>query len=198
MKNVPMSIAMMLLRRLAERLLPGAVAASRSAVPGSRHTGGSLAAMPLQWRTHWLAWQFLSWISGTLLAPPFWMVGILLMINAHSDQPFFWSLTMAIVPVTNAIAIVHANQRHHREPFTARWQVGLHYFIAGMLTGCALFMLMGWYTGALQGLVEPLVVTMGASGPAATVLWSGTVIAAFGVLSFAHAAVLHAWLAFEA
>ncbi|MBC8750763.1 hypothetical protein [Paraburkholderia podalyriae] len=194
-----MSIAMMPLRRLAERLLPGNVASSRTAVPGSPHAGGSLTTVPLQWRTHWLAWQFLSWISGTLLAPPFWMVGILLMINAHSDQPFFWSLTMAIVPITNAIAIIHANQRHHRRPFTARWQVGLHYF--GGKHADRLHTVHadgGWYTGALQGLVEPLVVTMGASGPAASVLWSGTVIAAFGVLSFAHASILHARLAFEA
>jgi hypothetical protein len=58
-------------------------------------------------------------------------------------------------------------------------------------------MLIGWYTGALQDLVEPLVVTMVASNPAAIVLWSGAVIAGFGVLSFAHASMLNAWLAFE-
>lgn len=192
-----MSIAMMLLRRLAGLLVPSTMSSRRTALATPGDARGLPAPALLQWRAHWLAWQFLSWTSVTLLAPPFWMIGILLMINAHSDQPLFWSLTMAIVPVANAVAIVHANQRHHRRPFSARWQVSLHYFGAGMLTGCTLFMLIGWYTGALQGLVEPLVVTMVASSPAAIVLWSGAVIAGFGVLSFAHASMLHAWLAFE-
>jgi len=155
------------------------------------------AADALQWRAPWQAWQFLSWVTVTLLAPPFWIIGVLLMINAHSDQPFIWLAVMATVAITNVVAIMHTNQRHHRRPFRGYMPLALHYFCVSMATGSALLLLLIWSTGVLQDFAGPLATSAGAVNPLASMLWTAAVTAGFGLLSFTHASVLHAWLAFE-
>jgi hypothetical protein len=189
-----MSMTTTMFRWLAER-----VAAVADHSPVAVRFGTTRRPMfapePMLWRTPWLAWQTLSWAVVTLLAPTFWLTGILLTINAHSDQPFFWPSMMGIVAITNAIAIVHTNQRHHRRPLTGYMQCAWHYFGVCMATGCVLFLLLAWRTGMLQDFTALLGSTMDTRGE---MLWTAALTAAFGVLSFAHAAVLHAWLAFEA
>ena len=60
-------------------------------MPGRPLAPAAHAALipPLRWRAPWLAWQLLSWSVLTLLAPPVWMIGMLLLINPASDQPLF-------------------------------------------------------------------------------------------------------------
>jgi hypothetical protein len=182
-----------LFRRLADRV--AALADNRFAAV---HFGATrrytFAPEPLLWRTPWPAWQLLSWVVVTLLAPTFWLTGILLTINSHSDQPLFWPSLMGIVAITNAVAIVHTNQRHHRRPLTGYVQCALHYFRVCMITGCALFLLLAWSSGVLHDFTAPLASTMGTSD---LVLWT-VAIAGFGVVSFAPASLLHGWMAFEA
>jgi hypothetical protein len=151
-----------------------------------------------RWRSPWLVWQLLSWAAGTLLAPAFWIVGILLAINSHSDQPFFWSMLMVIVAASNAIAIVHTNQRHHRWPFMGSARIFGHYLAVAMIVGCAMFLLLAWSTGALEAFAGMLGTATGISGLAQ--LMVGTLVAtlAFGLTSFVPASVLHVWLAFDA
>jgi hypothetical protein len=189
-----MSMTTTMFRRLAERV--AAVADHRTPTV---HPGGArrrvFAPDPLLWRTPWLAWQILSWVTVTLLAPTFWVTGILLMINSHSDQPFFWPSMMAIVAITNVVAILHTNQHHFRRPFTGHMRLALHYFGVCVLTGSVLFLLLAWSTGILHDLVAPLASTVDAPAP---LVWTAVVTAAFGLVSFAHASVLHAWFAFEA
>jgi hypothetical protein len=95
-----MSIATML-RWIAERLAVASPSPHRthSRTVAFRPSRGTLP--PLRWRLPWLAWQWLSWVAVTLLAPPFWIIGVLTFINPHSDEPFFWGATMTIVPVAN-------------------------------------------------------------------------------------------------
>jgi hypothetical protein len=190
------SVAAILFRWLTSRLTVGAQAAYRIAQfkDGSRGPG----ALPLQWRTPWQRAQLLSWSAGTLLAPTWWGTGLLLMIDAHSDHPFFWPSSMAIVAVANAVAIVWSNQRHHRRPFAGRGLLVLHYFKTGACTGGVLFLLLGWGTGALLDFAGPMAATSGAATASMmTLSWSLLIAGSFSMLSFAHAGVLHAWLAFE-
>jgi hypothetical protein len=126
------------------------------------------------------------------------VTGILLIINSHSDQPFFWPSMMAVVAITNAVAILHTNQRHHRRPFTGHMRLALHYFGVCVFAGSVLFLLLAWSTGILQNFAVPLVSTMNAFSPIAPMAWTAVVTAGFGVLSFGHASVLHARFAFEA
>ncbi|KAG8149765.1 hypothetical protein [Burkholderia catarinensis] len=186
-----MSFATMLVRWLAGRL-SGAATAPERLLPAAAHAAPS---RPLRWRAPWLAWQLLSWALLTLLAPPVWTIGTLLLINSTSDQPLFWGLVMAIVPVANGVAIVATNQRHHRMPFTRRPAVALHTFAIAMAVGCALFVLLLWRSHAIAGLVGPLA----ADGmhPASLAFWVAGLAAMFGVTSSAHASIAHAWLAFE-
>ncbi|CAB3755309.1 hypothetical protein [Paraburkholderia humisilvae] len=155
---------------------------------------------PLRWRSPWSAWQGASWFANTLLAPPFTVVGILLLINAHSDCPYFWPSAMAVVAFTNAVAIVDANQRHHRRPFGSRARIALRYFGVSAFVGSALFMMLVWGTGILEDVAGPLMPTDGTAhiaGSLTQLQLTLTATAAFCVLSFVHASVLHAWLAFE-
>ncbi|KVN21091.1 MULTISPECIES: hypothetical protein [unclassified Burkholderia] len=189
-----MSFAAMLARWLAVRL------SRTTAMPGRLRptvAGHAAARRPLRWRAPWLAWQLLSWIALTLLAPPIWTIGTLLLINSSSDQPLFWMLAMAIVPVANAAAIVATNQRHHRAPFTRRSAVALHAFCVAMAVGCTLFVLLLWRSHAIAGLVGPLAVTTGGARSATLACWVTGLAATFGVASSAHASIAHAWLAFE-
>lgn len=156
------------------------------------------SALPLQWRGPWQAWQLLSWALGTLLAPGFWFVGSLLLVNAHCDHPLFWFSLPAIVLIGNAVAIVHTNQQHHRMAFGRRTTLALRHAVAGMVTGSLLFLLAGWGSGFLPDAVAPMSgAAPGAFQGMATALWSLASAAAFGFLSFAHAGVLHAWLGFR-
>jgi hypothetical protein len=164
----------------------------------SRQRGGTPFA--LRWRSPWRMWQSVSWLVNTLLAPTFSVIGILLLINAHSDCPTFWPSAMAVVALTNAIAIVDANQRHHRRPFGSRVRVALRYFGVSALVGGALFMVLVWGTGILEDVARPLMLADGlarAAGSLTQLQWTVGATAAFVVLSFAHACVLHAWFAFE-
>jgi hypothetical protein len=194
-----MSIAMVLVRWLTSQLIIGTQAAFGAAPARQRKNSYAAVQQPLQWRAPWLTSQLLSLFVATLLAPTFWGIGTLLMIDARSDHPFFWPAAMAIVALTNVIAIVCANQRHHRRAFTGRAALAMYYFCVSMLTGGALFLLLGWSTGALHDFAGPMAATQSAVGAsAATMLWSLVIAAGFSVLSFTHAGILHAWLAFEA
>ncbi|AOJ66207.1 hypothetical protein WJ32_27840 [Burkholderia ubonensis] len=187
-----MWLASMLARWLAARL-PGAAALPDLARPFAAR----LAQRPLRWRAPWVAWQMLSWVALTLLAPPFWTIGTLLLINPSSDQPFFWAAAMAIVPVANGVAIVATNQRHHRAPFLRRTTVAVHAFAVATAVGGALFVLLLWQSHAIAGLVGPLAASADATRRAPLALWVAGLAAAFGVASSAHASIVHAWLAFE-
>ncbi|NTZ07088.1 hypothetical protein [Burkholderia metallica] len=186
-----MSFATMLVRWLAGRLSGAAGMPGRS-LPSAAHAA---PIPPLRWRAPWLAWQLLSWSVLTLLAPPIWMIGTLLLINPSSDQPLFWALAMAIVPVANGVAIVATNQRHHRTPFTRRPAVAAHTFAIAMIVGCTLFVLLLWRSHAIAGLVGPL--ADDGMRPAPLACWVAGLAALFGVTSSAHASIAHAWLAFE-
>ncbi|MBW5806934.1 hypothetical protein SD235_30750 (plasmid) [Burkholderia cepacia] len=186
-----MSFATMLVRWLAGRL-SGAAGMPGRPLPPAAHVAPH---PPLRWRTPWLAWQLLSWSALTLLAPPIWTIGTLLLINPSSDQPLFWALAMAIVPVANGVAIVTTNQRHHRAPFTRRPAVAAHMFAIAMAVGGALFVLLLWRSHAIAGLVGPL--ADDGMRPATLAWWVAGLAALFGVASSAHASIAHAWLAFE-
>jgi hypothetical protein len=197
-----MSVTTVLLRWLTARLATGADTTHRSATAdiddAQRARGLTATRLPLQWRTPWRPVQLLSWSLSTLLAPPFWVIGILLMIDSHSDHPFFWPSLMVIVAIGNSVAILATNQRHHRRPFTARLSVALLYFVVSMLMGVVLFLMVGLSTGALQDFVGPMSAALPAAGPMmATTLWSAAIAAGFGLLSFTHASLMHAWFAFE-
>jgi hypothetical protein len=194
-----MSVAVILFRWLTARLrlAIGADAGHRTAQSKNGNRARA-AARPLQWRAPWQTSQLLSWSAATLLAPTCWGIGALLMIDARSDHPFFWPATMAIVAIVNLVAIVCCNQRQHRGPFANRAALILYYFKVSALTGAVLFLLLGWSTGALQDFAGPMAATPAAAGhAAATALWSVAIAAGFSVLSFTHAGILHAWLAFE-
>lgn len=193
-----MSIATILRRWLA-----GMRTAAQAGAAGSRVRGaGRARAMPharaLRWRGPWLRWQLLSWVALTMLAPPFWSIGTLLLINPSSDQPFFWAAAMAIVPVANGIAIVAANQHHHRTPFTSRRAVAAHCFGVAMTLACVLFALLLWRADAIAALIGPLALSAGGPRDVSLAVWVATLVAGFGFASSAHASMLHAWLAFEA
>ncbi|WP_346778749.1 hypothetical protein [Burkholderia sp. Ac-20353] len=192
-----MSIATILRRWLAEKLT-----AVHAATAGGRLRGGGYGrpiprARPLRWRAPWLPWQLLSWVALTVLAPPFWSIGTLLLINPASDQPFFWGAAMAIVPIANGVAIVAANQHHHRAPFTSRRAVAAHCFCIGMTLSCVLFALLLWHADAIAGLIGPLALSAGGTRDASLAGWVAALVAGFGFASSAHASMLHAWLAFD-
>ncbi|RKP52488.1 hypothetical protein [Trinickia fusca] len=189
-----MSIDTMFLKRLARRL-----GMATDAQGDARASAWEWEApAPLRWRAPWLKWQSLSWMTVTLLAPPFWTIGALLMIDPRSDQPLFWPAAMAVVALANAAAIVATNQRHHRKPFASRRAVAGHYFAVGMGVACALLMLLLDGTGAIGGLVGPLVAKTQCPHSPAIVLWVAGIVAGFGISSSMHASILHAWFAFEA
>ncbi|WP_175834674.1 hypothetical protein [Burkholderia anthina] len=193
-----MSIATILRRWLA-----GMRTAAQAGAAGSRMRGaGRARAMPharaLRWRGPWLRWQLLSWVALTMLAPPVWSIGTLLLINPSSDQPFFWAAAMAIVPIANGIAIVAANQHHHRTPFISRRAVAAHCFGVAMTLACALFALLLWRADAIAALIGPFALSAGGPRDASLAAWVAALVAGFGFSSSAHASMLHAWLAFEA
>ena len=145
-----MSFATMLVRWLAGRLSGAAGMPGRPLAPAAH-----AALIPPRWRAPWLAWQLLSWSVLTLLAPPVWMIGMLLLINPASDQPLFWGHDGDRTH-RKRIAIVATNQRHHRMPFTRRAVVATHMFGIAMAVGCALFVLLLWRSHAIASLAGPL------------------------------------------
>ncbi|WP_233839104.1 hypothetical protein [Paraburkholderia sp. ZP32-5] len=148
---------------------------------------------PLTWRAPWQAWQLLSLTAGTLVSPPFCVIGILLLINAHSDRRWFWPSVLVLIALTNAITIVAVNQRHHRRPFIRYRQVILHYLKVCLLVGSGLFLLLAWSMGILHDFIA----TVGASDPGSELLWNCALNACFVIPAFLPASVIHAQLAFE-
>lgn len=139
----------------------------------------------------------LSWSVATLAAPTFLTIGVLLMQDARSDHPFFWPSLMGIVALSNAVAILRINHLHRRAAFTGRAALALQYSCAGMSAGCAMFLTLGWCTGVLPDMVMPMAGTVDAAAPVVeTAPWSAAIAVVFGVGSFAHAGVLHAWIGF--
>ncbi|NIE86725.1 MULTISPECIES: hypothetical protein [unclassified Burkholderia] len=189
-----MSIATIVRRWLAARL-----GAAQTAGIGSRGTRWRRAepVRALRWRAPWLPWQLLSWVLTSMLAPPFWIVGTLLLINPDSDQPFFWVAAMAIVPVANGIAMVAANQRHHQAPFASRAAVAACLFAVAIAVSCTLFALLLWGSRSAAELVGLLALAPGTAGGPTALSRIVLLVGSFGIASSLHAAVLHAWLAFE-
>lgn len=195
-----MSLASVLFRKLTEQLSGIGSPFHRLTLGAPGHLRARprsvLPAMPLEWRLPWTVWHGLSWLAVTVLAPPFWIIGILLAINAHSDQPVFWTATMAIVAVTNGYAMVQTIRRYHRRPFVRPREAMLFWLGTSLPMGCLLFLLTSWATGMLNaflGILSPSSV----DSALADILWTSVVVAAFGVLSFVHAAVLHTWFVFR-
>lgn len=132
-----------------------------------------------------------------MAAPTFLTIGVLLMRDARSDHPFFWPSLMGIVAAANAVAILRINHLHRHAAFTGRVALALRYSCAGMSSGCAMFLVLGWGTGVLPEMVAPMAGTVDAAAPVvATAPWSAAIAVLFGVGSFAHAGVLHAWIGF--
>lgn len=154
---------------------------------------------PLQWRSPWWAWQFLAWSVATLTAPTFLLIGSLLLINSHSDQPLFWWSLPVIVAIGNAVAMLRINQLHHRDPFTDRQTLARRYAGTSMTVGATLFLLVGCISGLLPDVLPRLASAAGASFPTGTAaVWGAALAALFALLSFAHAGAVHAGLGFEA
>ncbi|PQV46071.1 hypothetical protein [Paraburkholderia sp. BL21I4N1] len=194
-----MLITTMLLRRLVARLTGARGETAQRGAPGDPQAGSdAVSSRRLRWRMPWLAWQTLSWVSLTLLAPPFWAIGALQVINPHSDQPFFWNALMAIVPLAGGVTIVLTNQQHYRAPFRSHRAAALYYFQRSMALTCVLVMLLLWGTHAIDDLIAPLAIVTPGSHPAALALWMTGLVAAFGISSSLHASILHVWLAFLA
>ena len=92
---------------------------------------------------------------------------------------------MVIVALANAVAILRINQLHRRAAFTRRRMLAVRYLSCGMSAGCAMFLILGWSTGALPEMVAPLVGTADASAPGIEVaLWSTGIALAFGIAHF--------------
>jgi hypothetical protein len=169
---------------------PGSIGSAQRALEAAR-------AAHLQWRSPWWAWQLLSLGLATLMAPTFLITCLLLMVDAHSDHPFFWGALPGIVALANAVAIVCSNQRHHRTPFAGRAPLARQHLAMSLGVGCGLFLLVGWSTGFLGDFMPPVLGSLHAFGPLATLMGSAALALAFGLLSFPHGGMLHAWLAFE-
>lgn len=164
-------------------------AARRTAQPAF---GGHEAG--LHWRGPWWCWQGLACVLSSLSAPTFVGIGALLMRDAHSDHPVFWAALMCIVPLANLLATVVVGQLHHRAAFASRKKVAAVYGLVATASGSVAFTLSGWATHFIQDFVLPMN-HAGVGGVA--MLASMAVALAYGVASFAHAGVVHAWLGFE-
>ncbi|THF58672.1 hypothetical protein [Pseudothauera rhizosphaerae] len=155
----------------------------------------SAAECSLAWRTPWLSWQAFAWLTATLMAPPFWGIGLMLMIDARSDHPAFWPSAMAAVAISQFVAILSANQCHHRRPFRHRSHLLLWHWGISTVTAGVLLLLVGWWSGFLPGIFS------GSSGAAVAgidtaVLWSLATATGFGLLSSLPGGLVCAWLNF--
>ena len=185
-----MSFATMLVRWLAGRL------SGAAGMPGRPLAPAAHAALipPLRWRAPWLAWQLLSWSVLTLLAPPVWMIGMLLLINPASDQPLFWGSRWRSYPSQTG-----SRSSRRTSGITACRSRGVR-----------------WSRRTCSASRWPSVVRCSCCccgvrtrSPARSARWQTTACvrdarvlgrrpaALFGVTSSAHASIAHAWLAFE-
>ncbi|WP_186162740.1 hypothetical protein [Burkholderia gladioli] len=190
-----MWIATLIRRWLAGKLAaaPDAGLARARAVRG----GAAPPVRALRWRAPWLPRQLASWMLSTLLAPPFWSIGILLLINPDSDQPFLWVIAMGIVPLANGIAMIAANQRHHRAPFLARRAAAAYLFAIGASAACGFCALLLWGSHSAAELVGLLALAPDGTREASATLHELLLVGGFGIASALPASLLHAWLAFD-
>ncbi|MBN3724076.1 hypothetical protein [Burkholderia sp. Ac-20379] len=178
-----------LVAKLAATTAAGFVARPRGMMPSH--------ARALRWRAPWLPRQLTSWLLSTLLAPPFWIIGTLLLINPDSDQPYFWGAAMAVVPVSIGISIVATNQRHHRAPFYARRNAAAYLFAGAMTLSCGLFALLLWGSRPATELVDLLAATPDSVLEPPPAIWLAALAASFGATASLPACLLHTWLAFD-
>lgn len=151
----------------------------------------------LQWRDRWWAWLPTSWILTTLLAPTFWIIGILLVLDSRSDHPTFWPLLMGSVALTHAAAIVCINQRQHRKAYVCREGLAQHYCGVSQRIGAVCFLVAGWSSGFLPDVTLPTARIHFSPVTAATALmWNLLLAWLFSLGSFAHAGAIHARLGF--
>lgn len=172
-----------------------AIAAGRAAQPLAPENldEQALQAGGLRWRGPWWYWQGLACLLSSLSAPTFAGIGALLVRDAHSDHPAFWAALMCIVPLVNLLTAITVNQVHHRRPFATRKHIALVYGVTATAAGAALFMLAGWATHFLGDFVVP----MDRDGTGTVAVCASLLLSlAYGAVSFAHAAVVHAWMAF--
>ncbi|MGJ7498852.1 hypothetical protein ACSFBF_00690 [Variovorax sp. ZT5P49] len=138
-----------------------------------------------------------SWMLGTAMAPTFWLVGLLLAIDSHSDHPTFWPLLMVIVALVNATTIVRINQRQHREPYACRETLARHYQGMSQRMGAAMFLVAGWGSGFLPDITWPAAHDHASLATAAmAIMWNLLLAWLFGRGSFGHAGMVLARLGF--
>jgi hypothetical protein len=154
----------------------------------------------LAWRTPLWRWQCLSWLAVTLAAPTSLIIGALLWRDARSDHPLFWPALIALVALVNALTILRINADHRRHPFATRARLAARYFGLCLGLGSAGFLLLGWSTSFLQDFAVPLCRAFGVDDTPSrivSVFFDVVLALLFGVISFAHAGILHAWLGFR-
>lgn len=172
--------------------------ASRHALTRGATPIASAPPVPLQRRGMGWTWHLLCWAIATVTAPTFLLFSSLLLINSHSDHPFFWWSLPAIVGIGNAAAILRVNQIHHHQPYTDPSPLAWRHAGVSMATGATLFLLTGWISGFLPDVAPSLANAASTSAPAlTTALWIAVLTTAFGVLSFAHAGIVHACIGFH-
>ncbi|WP_447774150.1 hypothetical protein [Variovorax boronicumulans] len=152
----------------------------------------------LHWRDRWWAWLLASWILATLLAPTFWIIGILLALDSRSDHPAFWPLLMFSVALTHAVTIACVNQRQHRKAYVCREGLARHYCGISQRIGAVCFLVTGWSSGFLPDVTLPTTQFHFSLATAATALmWNLLLAWIFTLGSFAHAGAIHARLGFS-
>lgn len=170
-----------------------------AATPRSQpRSGAPNAPSVLQWRAPCWACLMASWLLGTVIAPTFWLTGILLAIDSRSDHPAFWPSLMGIVAFVNAMTIVRINQRQHRQAYVCREALARHYR-GGMSQrmGAVLFLVAGWGSGFLQDITLPAAQDHASLVATATaVMWSMLLAWLFSLGSFTHVGVIHARVGF--
>ncbi|MGJ7542482.1 hypothetical protein [Variovorax sp. LT1R16] len=151
----------------------------------------------LHWRDRWWAWLLASWLLTTLLAPTFWIIGILLALDSRSDHPAFWPLLMGSVALTHAVTIVCVNQRQHRKAYVCREGLARHYCGISQRIGAVFFLGVGWGSGFLPALTLPTAqIHFSLVATATALMWNALLAWLFSLSSFAHAGVIYARLGF--
>ncbi|RZL66197.1 MAG: hypothetical protein EOP81_01555 [Variovorax sp.] len=163
--------------------------------PGVQGMGGLPRATLERRGARWLS-PLLALVVTSLTSPTLLVTGALLARDARSDHPAFWAGLVALVPLGNLMAALAVNAVHARHPFTSRLQVVAVYAMASLFAGGIGFTWLGWETGFMADVLLSARTAAGLPG-LAVLLASLGMTAAFSVLSFAHAGVLHAWLVFS-
>lgn len=143
----------------------------------------------------WLS-QLMAFALTSLTSPTLLVTGALLLRDARSDHPAFWAGLVALVPLGNLVAALMVNAAHVRKPFTSRLQVVALYALASLFAAGIGFTWLGWETGFMADVLLSARKNAGLFDPF-VVLASLAMSAAYGVLSFAHAGILHAWVVFS-